>query len=95
MLHRLARINTYEYGEVLEIVLNDSLRKPNPTLLTLRFPLEGYNFDLYTSFSCHAVSGVAVNQISTELFWFYHFRLEHRDWKERLAEYDDFCSNRL
>ena len=95
MLHRTARINTYEYGEVLEIILTDSLHKPNPTILTLRFPLGDYNFDLYTTFSCTAVSGVAVNQISTELFWFYHFRLEHRDWKEHLDEYDDFCSNKL
>lgn len=96
MLHRSAVLRAYEFGEVVEFVLEDTLRKGNPVMIVIRCPVYLCpSHRLYSEFSVTCADGVVPNQISTELFWMYHFFMEFRDWKSHLDEYDDFCSNRL
>lgn len=95
MLHRIARINTYEYGEVFEVVVLDSKQSPNKARIAIRFPLGNFNLDLYTNYSVNAVRGVSPNEIAREVFHVMNFLCDVRDWKERMDEYDDFCDGRL
>lgn len=95
MLKHSAKISNSLLCEILEVVLEDSNAK-TPRVLVLRFPINPCTGRLETtSFTCFKAKELAIQYISTELFWLYQFILEHPDWRVHLDEYDDFCSNRL
>lgn len=95
MLKHSAEIIHGLLSDFLEVVLEDmSLDKPR--LLVLRFLINPRTGVLEEDcFTCYKSKDIPIQFVTKELFWLYHFMLEHRDWKEHLAEYDDFCSNRL
>lgn len=94
MLHREAFLGISEFGEVLNVVVTESTQSKGISRVfgTFRVFNPGRIFGLNMSFS--VAKGVVANQISKEIFWIQNF-LEERDWRLRLEEYDDFCSNRL
>lgn len=95
MLKRSAEIIRNPLGDFLEVVLEDTNAK-SPRQLVLRFPVNPRTGVLDTNcFTCCKASELALQFVSRELFWLYHFILEFRDWKRHLDQYDDFCSQRL
>lgn len=95
MLKHSAKIICSNLCDVLEVVLEDSNAK-TPRVLVLRFPIDSRTGQIETTcFTCFKAKELAIQHITTELFWLYHFILEYRDWRAHLDEYDDFCSNRL
>ena len=95
MLKHSAEIKHDLLSDFLEVVLTDSIVK-EPRRLVLRFPISSRTGVLDINvFTCAKSKDLSIQYICRELFWVYNFILEFSDWKEHLAEYDDFCSNRL
>ena len=101
MLKHSAEIINGLLSDFLEVrILDTSVKLSDSTksssVLVLRFPIDPRTHFLDVNcFTCYKAKELAVQYITKELFWLYNFVLEFRDWKEHLAEYDDFCSNRL
>lgn len=96
MLERTVRIEPYEFGEVLCVVVSerDLKSKELQPIIVLRVPLGKGNIEHYLSYSVSAVKRVVPNQISREVFHMMNF-FEQKDWRDKLDTYSDFCDNKF